>query len=88
VSWTQVWAASFGTKLRLDVNAFFEENALKQRVLVTEHQTLVCRVPMGGLEIGQVLLMGTDGLFELLDVLGSPFPESCLCLAVSLFPLL
>jgi hypothetical protein len=45
-------------------------------------------VAVGGLEIGQVLLMGADSFLELLDVLGSPFPESRLCLPVPLLPFL
>ena len=43
---------------------------------------------MSGLKIGEVLLMGADGLLELLDVLGSPFPEGGLSLTVPLLPLL
>lgn len=43
---------------------------------------------MGGIEIGQGLLLDTDSLLELLDVLGAPFSESCLSLAVPLLPLL
>jgi hypothetical protein len=43
---------------------------------------------MSSLEVGQVLLMGSDGLLELLDVLGPALTEGRLCLAVSLLPLL
>lgn len=43
---------------------------------------------MSSLEVSQVLLMGSDGLLELLDVLGPALTEGRLCLAVSLLPLL
>jgi hypothetical protein len=42
---------------------------------------------MGGLEVSEVLLMSADGLFELLDVLGSPLSEGGLSLTVPLLPL-
>lgn len=43
---------------------------------------------MSSLEVGQVLLMGADGLFQLLDVLGATFSEGRLSLTVPLLPLL
>lgn len=86
MSWTKVWTASLGAKLSLHINTFFKENALEQRVLVTQHQALISRVPVGRLKVGEVLLMGANGLLQLLDVLGSPFSESRLSLPVSLLP--
>lgn len=43
---------------------------------------------MGSIQISQRLLLDTDSLLELLDVLGSPLSKRCLSLAVSLLPLL
>lgn len=42
---------------------------------------------VGRLQIMEVLLMDTDRLFQLFDVLGPPFAESCLRLAVALLTL-
>jgi hypothetical protein len=67
-------------------NTLLKKNALEQRVLVAEHQALISGVAMSGLEVGQVLLMGANSFLELLDVLGSPFPESRLGLPVPLLP--
>jgi hypothetical protein len=66
----------------------FQEDAFQQGVLIAQHQALVSRVAMSSLEIGQVLLVGADGFFQLLDVLGPPLTESGLGLAVSLLPFL
>lgn len=85
---TKIGTAMLGLELSLHINALLEEYALKQRVLVSQHQTLVRGGTMGGIEIGQGLLLNTDGLLKLLDVLGAPFSESCLSLAVPLLPLL
>lgn len=43
---------------------------------------------MSSIQISQRLLLDTDSLFKLLDVLGSPLSKRCLSLAVSLLPLL
>jgi hypothetical protein len=43
---------------------------------------------MSSIQISQSLLLDTDSLLKLLDVLGSPLAESCLSLAVALLPLL
>lgn len=77
-----------GLKLSLYVNALFEEYALEQRVLISQHQTLVRGGTMSSIQISQRLLLDTDSLFKLLDVLGSPLSKRCLSLAVSLLPLL
>lgn len=77
-----------GLKLSLHVDALLEEYALEQRVLISQHQTLVRGGTMSSIQVSQGLLLDTDGLLELLDVLGSALPKSCLSLAVSLLPLL
>lgn len=43
---------------------------------------------MGSLQVMEIGLMNPDGFFQLFDVLRSALPESCLSLAVALFPLL
>lgn len=78
----------FGLKLGLDVDALLEENALEQRVLVPEHEALVGCGAVGSIEVGQGLLLHTDRLLELLDVLGAAFSEGSLGLSVPLLPLL
>jgi len=83
----EIWAASFGTKFGLYIDAFFKEDAFQQRVLVAQHETLIGGMTMSSLEIGQVLLVGSDGLLELLNVLCPTLPEGRLCLAISLLPL-
>jgi hypothetical protein len=42
---------------------------------------------VGRLQVVEILLMDTDRLFQLLDVLCTPFAESRLSLAVALLPL-
>lgn len=66
----------------------FEQDALQQRVLVAQHETLVGGVPVGRLQVVQVLLVDLDRLLELLDVLGAALAEGGLGLAVPLLPLL
>lgn len=66
----------------------FEENTLKKRVLVSQHQALVSSAAVGGLQTGEVGFMGANGVLELFDVLGSTLAESRLSLAVSLLALL
>lgn len=77
-----------GLKLSLHIDALLEEYALEQRVLIPQHKTLVRGGTMSSIQISQGLLLDTDSLLELLDVLGSPLSKSCLSLAVSLLPLL
>jgi hypothetical protein len=86
VSRPKAWAAGLGTEFSLDVDALLQEDAFQKRVLVAQHQALIGRMPVSGLKIGEVLLMGADSLLELLDVLGPPFPESRLRLPVPLLP--
>lgn len=88
VSRPKIRTASFSTQLRLHVNTLFQQNPLKKRVLVAQHQALVGSMAMGSLEVSQVLLMGADGLLELLDVLGSALTKSSLGLTVPLLSLL
>lgn len=87
MSWTKGWAACFGAQLSLDINPFLEEDTFQKRVLVTQHQALVRSMAVGRLQVVEILLMDTDRLLQLLDVLCSPFTESCLSLAVTLFAL-
>lgn len=77
-----------GAEFSLDIDPFLKENTFQERVLVAQHQTLICSMTVGGLQVVEILLMDTDGLFQLLDVLGSPLTEGRLSLAVALFPLL
>jgi len=64
-----------------------KQDALKQRVLVAQHQALISGMPVGSLEVCQILLMSANSLFELLDILGAAFPESSLGLTVPLLSL-
>ena len=42
---------------------FLKKDALEQRVLVAKHQALIGCMSVRCLQIGQVLLVGADGLF-------------------------
>lgn len=75
-------------KLSLHINAFLKQDTLKKRVLVAQHQALICGATMCGLEVVQIRLVDSDSLFELFDILGSPFSEGGLRLAVSLLAFL
>lgn len=88
VSRSQARAASLGAQLSLHIDSFLEKDALEQRVLVAQHQTLVGGVTVGSLQVVEVLLMDADSLLELLDVFGAAFTEGGLRLAVSLLALL
>lgn len=75
-------------KFRVDVDSFLEQYSLKQRILVSEHETFV-----GGSALA--LLKTREGFFILLDrglklfnVLRSPFSKGSLCLPIPLFALL
>jgi hypothetical protein len=80
--------ASFGAQLGLDINALLEQDTLQKRVLVTQHQTLIRGMAVGRLQVVEILLMNTDRLLQLLDVLGPPLAEGSLSLAVALLSLL
>jgi len=69
------------------MGTLFEQYALKQRVLVSQHEAFVGRSPMTLLETGKRLFILLDGCLELLDVFCSPFSKSSLCLSVALFSL-
>lgn len=66
----------------------FKQDPLQQGVLVSEHEALICRASVGGLEAVEVRLMDSDGLLELLDVLSAALTESRLGLSVPLLALL
>ncbi len=85
---SESWAASLCLQFGVDIDALFEQDAFKQGVLVAEHETLISSVAVSCLEIVQIGLMNTDGLFQLLDVLGAAFTERSLSLPVSLLTLL
>ena len=63
---------------------FFEQYTFEKRVLVSKHQALICCCSMILLQSLQGFLMLFDGSLKLLDVFCSPFPESCLSLAIPL----
>lgn len=67
---------------------FLEQDALQQRVLVAQHQTLVGGAAVALLQVLQGVLMVLDGALELLDVLGAALTEGSLGLAVALLALL
>lgn len=84
VCWAKARAASLGLKFGLDIDSFFEENTLQQRVLVAQHQTLVSGTSVSRLQVGKIRLMDSNRLFQLLDVLCATLSESSLCLTVPL----
>ena len=71
-----------------NASTFLEQDALQKRVLVPEHQTLIGSVAVSCLEGGQVGLMSTDGLFQLLDILSPTLVKGSLSLPIPLLPLL
>lgn len=87
MSWSQVGATSLCTKLGLNIDSLFKKDTLKKRILVSKHQTLIGSSAVGRLEVMEVGLMDTDGLFELLYVFSSTFSESSLSLSVPLLSL-
>jgi hypothetical protein len=88
MSRTKVWTACLGPQLSLYIDAFLEQDAFQEGVLVTEHQTFISGMAMSCLQVVKIRLMNADGLLQLLDVLCPAFTESCLSLAVTLLPLL
>jgi hypothetical protein len=63
---------------------FFQENSLQERVLVTEHQTLIRRAAVTLLKRLERLLIVFDGSLELLDIFRPPFTKRGLRLSISL----
>lgn len=88
MSRAQVGAASLGSKLGLDIDAFLEEDTFQERVFVSEHQTLIGGGAVSRLEVVEVGLMDTDGLFELLYIFGTTLSEGGLGLPVALLAFL
>jgi len=94
-SWSSAWtsmpviqvsgASSIHDRLTYTL---FEQNALKQRVLIPQHEAFVGGSPMALLETGKRVFVLLDGGLELLDVLCSPLSERGLCLSVALLSLL
>jgi hypothetical protein len=69
------------------VQTFLEKNAFQQRILIPEHQTLIRCIAVRRLQTVKILFVNLNGILELLDVLGTPFPECSLGLTVPLLPL-
>lgn len=88
MSGTKVGTPMLGLKFGLYIDPLLEENALQQRVFVSQHETLICCCTMSRIEVGQGLLLDADGLLELLDILCTSLSESSLCLPIPLLPLL
>lgn len=65
-----------------------QQDSLKKRILVAEHETFVSGTTVTLLQGLQRLFMVLDGGFELLDVLGAPLSERRLGLPVPLLALL
>jgi hypothetical protein len=65
-----------------------KQDPLEQRVLVSQHQTLVCRAAMALLQTLQGLLIALDGSLQLTDILRTTFTEGSLGLSVTLLPFL
>ena len=65
-----------------------QQDSLKKRILVAEHETFVSGTTVTLLQGLQRLFMVLDGGFELLDVLGAPLSERSLSLPVPLLALL
>jgi hypothetical protein len=87
MSRSQVGATSFCAKLSLDIDSLLEKNTLKERILVSKHQTLIGSSAVSRLEVMEVRLMDANGLFELLYIFSSTFSESSLSLSVPLLSL-
>lgn len=88
MSGRQVGTAGFGLKLCLNIDALLKENALEERVLVSEHQAFFGGGAVRRLKVVQVGLMDANGLLELLDIFGASFAKGGLGLSVALFALL
>ena len=88
MSRTKVWASGLCAQFSLYVDPLLKKNSFQERILVAQHQAFIGSMTMSGLQVGQVLLMSSDGFFKLLDVLSAALTESCLSLAVPLLALL
>jgi hypothetical protein len=67
---------------------FFEENALKKRILVTQHQAFICSSAMILLQGLQRFFIALDGGLELANVLCATLAKGGLGLSVALLTLL
>lgn len=65
-----------------------QQDSLKKRILVTEHETFISRTTVTLLQSLQCLFMVLDGGLELLDVFGAPLSECSLSLPIPLLALL
>lgn len=66
---------------------FLEKNSLEQRVLISQHQTLIGGRSVALLQRLQRVLVPLDRGLELLDILGPPFAKGRLSLSVPLLAL-
>jgi len=64
-----------------------QQDSLKKRILVAEHETLIRGAAVALLQRLQCLFMVLDGGLELLDVFGATLSERSLCLPVPLLAL-
>ena len=71
-----------------EAHTFLFQDTLKQRILVSQHQTLICSISVALLQRLKRVLVVLDSLLQLFDVLCSSFAESCLSLSVALLPFL
>jgi hypothetical protein len=88
VSGTNLRAARLCSQFGLDIDTFLKQDPFQKGVLVSQHETLVRRAPVGGLQVVEIGLMNADGLLELLDILRAALSKGRLSLAVPLLPLL
>lgn len=91
-AWTSMPAKiSIGKEMIKDEEVgrtFLQQDPLEQRVLISQHQTLICRAAMALLQALQGLLIALDGSLELTDILRTTFTEGSLGLSVALLPFL
>lgn len=75
------------TQFSLDVDAFLEQDALEQRVLVAQHQTFVGGATVTLLEALKLFFITLDGSLELANVFSTALTKGGLRLSVALFAL-
>lgn len=65
-----------------------EQNALQQRILVSQHEALIHCRSVSCIEVVETVFLDTDGRLELLYILGTSLTEGSLSLPVTLLSLL
>lgn len=76
-----IWMSRYRSRM---CPTFLKQNAFEKRILVPEHQALICCCSMILLQTLKGFLMLLDGSLQLLDVFCSSFPKRSLSLAISL----